>query len=405
MSMLLLPDTGCLFFHRSLMISSFCHKILIIVFISIFFSPSFSFASKMTEAEIKRKQIEQIETDLKREKDKYFNYDVKERDILEELTHIETEISDKKKGLDELETDISAKKAELAKQQKTLNEIESELNINEKLLAERMVAFYKNAKRGYLRVLLSTDDLNTLNHNMKYLRVIMNEDKKVMSDLNERKVEYDRQMASIKEQLSAVSRLEEAENQSLNELKQVLQKEVLLLARIHSEKEFYEVAVNELQSAADSMKETIANLESNARKQKITLPSNFGKSKGKLPIPMKGKILKNIKKIGERAVENNKGIYIDAPAGTQVMAVFSGRVDYSGVLKGYGQVIVINHGERYFTISAYLHELKKNKGDTVSVGDVIGYVGEAGLSTGPALYFEIRKGEENLNPLKWLKVN
>jgi murein hydrolase activator len=359
----------------------------------------------MTEAEVKKKQIEQIETDLKREKAKYLNYDVKEKDILEQLSFIETEISEKRKGLDELESNINIKKTELDKQQKFLHGIESELNVTEKLLAERIVAFYKNAKRGYLRVLLSTNDLNVLNHNMKYLRVIMNEDQKVMSALGNSKAEYEKQMAVIKEQLNAVSRLEEAENQSLNELKQALEKEVLLLARIHSEKEFYGVAVNELQSAADSMKETIANLESSPKREKITLPSDFGKSKGRLPLPMKGKILKNIKKMGERAVENNKGIYIDAPSGTQVMAIFSGRVDYSGVLKGYGQVIVINHGERYFTISAYLRELKKNKGDAVMPGDVIGYVGEAGLSTGPALYFEIRKGEENLNPLKWLKVN
>lgn len=359
----------------------------------------------MTETETKKKQIEQIENDLKMQKEKFINYDVKEKDILEQLTHIETEISEKKRGLDELESEIGTKKTELSKQQITLNKIESELNVTESLLAKRMVAFYKNAKRGYMRVLLSTEDLNILNHNMKYLRVTMNEDRKVMNTLFERKAEYGHQMAYIKEQLTAVSRLEEAENQNLNELRQALEKEVLLLARIHSEKEFYEVAVNELQSAADYMKETIANLELSSKRQKIILPSDFGKSKGKLPHPVKGKILKNVKKTGERAVVNNKGVYIDAPSGMQVMAVFSGRVDYSGVLKGYGQVIVINHGDRYFTISAYLNELKKNKGDTVSVGDVIGYVGEAGLSTGPALYFEIRKGEENLNPLKWLKVN
>lgn len=405
MSILPLLKSGYLPFYRSFIISYPCQKIITAVFISILFFPSITFASKLTEAETKKKQIAQIENDLKMQKEKFNNYDVKEKDILEQLTHIETEISEKKKGLDELESEIAAKKAELSKQQKTLNEIESELNNTESLLDARMVAFYKNAKRGYLRVLLSTEDLNILNHNMKYLRVIMNGDRKVMNTLGQHKAEYSRQMAYIKEQLTAVSHLEEAENQSLNELKQALDKEVLLLARIHSEKTFYEVAVNELQSAADYMKETIANLEINSKRQKITLPSDFRKSKGKLPLPMKGKILKNIKKIGERAVENNKGIYIDAPSGTQVMAVFSGRVDYSGVLKGYGQVIVINHGERYFTISAYLNELKKDKGDTVFPGDVIGYVGEAGLSTGPALYFEVRKGEENLNPLKWLKVN
>jgi len=385
--------------------SLLCKKNLSIALILIIYFLPFTAAGKLTEAEIKKKQIEQIENDLKLEKEKYLKYDVKEKDILEELTNIETEISEKKKRLGELESEISTKKKELSRQQKILNEIQGELNISEEVLAQRMVAFYKNAKRGYLRVLLSTDDLNVLNHIMKYLRVIMHEDRKIMNTLALRKAEYSHQLVEIKRQIAAVSGLEEAESQNLNELRQVLEKEVLLLARIHSEKEFYGVAVNELQSAADSMKETIANLENISKREKIRLPSDFGRSKGKLPLPLKGKILKNIKKTGERAIENTKGIYIDAPSGSQVMAVFPGRIDYSGVLKGYGQVIVINHGDRYFTISAYLHELDKNKGDMVSVGDVIGYVGEAGLSTGPALYFEIRKGDENLNPLNWLKVN
>ena len=98
-----------------------------------------------------------------------------------------------------------------------------------------------------------------------------------------------------------------------------------------------------------------------------------------------------------------KGIYIDGPFGSEVKAVYRGRVEFSGTLKGYGQVIVINHGERYFTIYAYLNERKKLQSDDVLPGDIIGYVGEAGLTTGPALYFEIRRGEEILNPLKWLK--
>ena len=107
----------------------------------------------------------------------------------------------------------------------------------------------------------------------------------------------------------------------------------------------------------------------------------------------------------KRSLGKQKGIYIAGAFRTEVRAVYQGRVEFSGILKGYGQVVVINHGERYFTISAYLDERKKSEGETVFPGDLIGYVGEAGLTTGPALYFEIRKGEENLNSLRWLKVN
>jgi len=123
-----------------------------------------------------------------------------------------------------------------------------------------------------------------------------------------------------------------------------------------------------------------------------------------LLLPVDGKILKKSTKSGEREFTTLKGIYIEAPFGSHVKAVFPGRVDFSGQLKGYGQVVVINHGSRFFTISAYLLQRNKQEGEMVEKGDIIGQVGETGMETGPALYFEIREGETNLNPLKWLKV-
>ena len=367
--------------------------------------PTFSAANEETEAEYKKKQIEQIEIDLNREKEKYLKFDVKEKDILEQLSLIENEIAEKRKIIDEIEGRIDSRKKELETHRKKLAELESDLNHAENLLAKRLVAFYKNAKRGYIKVLLSTEDLDILNHNMKYLRVIMDCDRDAMRELARTSSEYHSQMSVIEEQINAVAHLEESENNNLGDLKQALQKEVLMLARIHSEKESYEVSVRELQSAADFLKNTISNLEKSPKKSKGPLPTGFADSKGRLPPPVNGKVLKNVKKKGVRSIEKLKGIFFEGPYGAEVKAVYAGRVDYSGVLKGYGQVIVINHGERYFTISAYLSGRKKSEGETVSPGETIGYVGEAGLSTGPALYFEIRRGEENLNPLKWLKVN
>lgn len=371
----------------------------------LFLTPSFSIAGKQSETENTRTQIKQIEIDLKREKEKLEKYDVKEKDILEQLSQIEEEIDEKRKILKEIENNLDIKKEELKRHRDKQEDLEKNLNRVETLLVERLVAFYKNAKRGYIRVLLSTEDMDLLNHNLKYLRVIMDRDRAVMDELARQKADYHREMSIIQEQLDAVTRLEESETKNLGELKDILEKEVLLLAKIHREKEFYEVAVKELQSAADDLKDTITNLESSAKKGDVPLPAGFGKSKGKLPMPLKGKIIKNAKKKGKSSSGKQKGIYIDGPSGMEVKAVYQGRVEYSGVLKGYGQVVVINHGERYYTISAYLDGRKKYEGDTVLAGDVIGYVGEAGLTTGPALYFEIRKGDEDLNPVKWIKVN
>jgi septal ring factor EnvC (AmiA/AmiB activator) len=90
--------------------------------------------------------------------------------------------------------------------------------------------------------------------------------------------------------------------------------------------------------------------------------------------------------------------------GAEVEAVYSGRVDYSGRLKGYGEIIVINHGTRFFSVYAHLSKREKDKGDLVGKREVIGLLGETGSLSGPGLYFEIRRGGKPLDPLKWLKV-
>ena len=86
-------------------------------------------------------------------------------------------------------------------------------------------------------------------------------------------------------------------------------------------------------------------------------------------------------------------------------AIFPGRVDFSGRLKGYGETVIINHGSRYFTVSAYLSERHRKEGDMVKRGEVIGLLGDAGPSEDPQLYFELRRAGTPLNPLNWVKVH
>ena len=86
-------------------------------------------------------------------------------------------------------------------------------------------------------------------------------------------------------------------------------------------------------------------------------------------------------------------------------AVFPGRVEFSGQLKGYGEMIILNHGSRYFTISARLSKRNKKEGEMVKAGEVIGFLGASDGANPPKLYFEVRLGENPLDPGKWLKAS
>ena len=97
----------------------------------------------------------------------------------------------------------------------------------------------------------------------------------------------------------------------------------------------------------------------------------------------------------------NKGIFIEG-TDSEVKAVFPGRIDFSGSLKGYGEVIIISHGSRYYTISAQLSHRLKEEGEVVTSGEVVGLAAQRGKDNKARLYFEIRKAGESLDPLKWL---
>ncbi|MBN2061118.1 MAG: peptidoglycan DD-metalloendopeptidase family protein [Deltaproteobacteria bacterium] len=363
--------------------------------------PSCSAAFSESDERLKR-----IETDLSREKEQYLKFNEKEKALLKQLSEIEADIEEKRSSVKKLKEEINRRKKELGERQKYLEQLNKSLINIEGLLSRRLVAFYKYAKKGYLQVLSTTTSLDQLAKRMKYLKVILGGDKAAMSFMLKELIKYRQESAYLEKDLDIIAQLEKKENSQLSSIKQDLEKKVILLAKIHREKEFYETAVRELEHAAENIKQTIMNLEIEDDTEKVKgLPEDFNTSKGNLALPLEGDIIKDSEELGSNPLIPQKGIYIRGSLGKDVKAIFPGRVDFSGQLKGYGQVVVINHGSRYFTVSANLLERTREEGDMVKEGDVIGLVGETGLKIGPGLYFEIRKGEENLEPLKWLKVN
>ena len=122
-------------------------------------------------------------------------------------------------------------------------------------------------------------------------------------------------------------------------------------------------------------------------------------------MPVKGKIVnlfgphKN-KKLN--VVNFQSGIEIKADRGEPIRAVFDGQILYATWFKGYGNMIIIDHGENYYTVYAHAEELFASKGDTIDRGDVVATVGDSGSMIGPSLHFEVRHHGKPVDPLKWI---
>ncbi len=131
---------------------------------------------------------------------------------------------------------------------------------------------------------------------------------------------------------------------------------------------------------------------------------SFAQRKGKMLWPTQGKLLDRFGDRRQGSVTWD-GLRIKADSGTPVRAIHGGRVMYADTLRGQGLLIVLDHGDGYMSLYAHNDTLLREAGEWVQPGDVIARVGNSGGEKEPALYFEIRKNGNPINPLPWLSKN
>jgi len=129
------------------------------------------------------------------------------------------------------------------------------------------------------------------------------------------------------------------------------------------------------------------------KKAFLIAPLNFTKVSSRFNLARMHPVLNRIRA--------HKGVDYAAPMGTAVRAVANGRIDFAGKQNGYGNVVVLQHGERYTTLYGHLMKFASgiSRGDTVKQGQLIGYVGMSGLATGPHLHYEFRVNGAHVDPL------
>lgn len=124
--------------------------------------------------------------------------------------------------------------------------------------------------------------------------------------------------------------------------------------------------------------------------------------KGKLEWPVRGKIASGFGKTSHpefSAEVFRKGIAIEAAIGEEIRAVENGQVVYAERFSGYGKMVIIDHGKRYFSVYAHLSEILKKMGDKVERGETLERVGDSDSFAGLRLYFEMRKDGKSIDPL------
>jgi septal ring factor EnvC (AmiA/AmiB activator) len=307
--------------------------------------------------------------------------------------------------------------------------IQNEINTRELLLDDatreldrrrmRLIGWmreaYKKGRARGLEVMFSAASFSDLLKRSYFLSAVMQQERRLLSSVKDQKrvVENEKlELENRRSQIVAVRGEKENESRRYQNLKETQKVEV---SKIRSQRKSYEQAARELDAAAKRLQKVMADLEER-RKRRLregTDPlaqeldrNNFGANRGRLPWPATGQI------IGRFGLEThpewgtqvrNNGIDIKAPEGSAVRSVGDGRVEVSDWLPGYGQSVIVNHGQGFYSIYAHLGSASVTTGTRVAAGQTLGTVGDSGSLKGPCLHFEMRRGREAQNPESWLR--
>ena len=343
----------------------------------------------------KKRDLKDIKKELSLTKEKEKKIKGKETSILESLHVMETELYEKKKELKQMEVQLARiiEKAQQTKNQITT--LNGDMERTKEKLFSRLVALYKMERIPPETFLLTSRSYLDLLRVDKLLKVIINFDTHLMDTYRYQvalKLKYQGELIQDQSQWERnISGVEEKKK----EIEKVRKTKQALLKSIQNQKVVYQKVIGELKERAKELQTLIDKLE---REKSLFA---YGKSKyetfkGKLSPPVQGKVISLFKEKGQNGIE------IEAPMGAEIRAVLPGKVLYADWFKGFGNVVIIDHGDHTFTIYGYASGLLKKEGDIVSQGETIALVGSSGSLKGPCLYFEIRHQGKPQDPMHWI---
>jgi septal ring factor EnvC (AmiA/AmiB activator) len=331
----------------------------------------------------------------------------REGTVLGRLADLERQIEVETRALRAAEARLRAAGERLAAAEENARKAQGQLDLAAEGLRPRLLARYKAGREGYVRILFGATSITDLMRRSRLLNALLKADLASLTVLRD----HARTARAARKEV-AVALAEEDQSVKVEaERRLALQHKVdeqrVLLVSVQGEKGLHDQTVHELEEAEKELSSKLAEIGGASRTPTGTRKGSIRRARGKLPFPVdQGRIeVRFGRAIDPRfgTVTLQTGIDVRAPLGAPVRAVWSGKVAHAGWFRGFGNLLILDHGSGMFSLMAHLDQLQKALGDSVNVGEQVGTVGETGSLKGPYLYFELRDGQRPLDPERWLK--
>lgn len=340
-------------------------------------------------------ELQGVKNEISRQQKSLSSQEKQLDDLQKSLRSQETTIAQLEKEIKQTRQSLATAKANVSQLEQKMTELEEQKKAQTKRLETLIHTYYVTQR--------ATASASLLQQGVEEDRI-----SQYFQHLAKARAETIQQLEETKQQL------EQSKQQRLNEQSQI---EALLKEQSAKREQLAKTqgqrkkTLNTIKQSISSDKNYLAELQRNETRLKAEIAKaakrnaipmdGLAKQAGKLPWPLKGSILHQFgtKQTGQI---NWKGIVIAARYGEQVKSVYPGTVVFAEYLRGYGLVVLIDHGKGDMTLYGYNQALLKKEGDKVTAGEVIALAGDTGGQDRASLYFEIRRNSEAQNPRNWL---
>jgi septal ring factor EnvC (AmiA/AmiB activator) len=350
------------------------------------------------------KRLAQIREDIEALKKKIAAEDKKEKTMLSSLDRIGFAKSLIRKEQAALSIDLEKNRRELTAIGRNIPALQANLGREKEALAKVLVTLFKYGRFPTARFLVLASDLRTFVSESKNLEILASFQDRMISNYGRDLAELGRTEETLKTKEQDTQTLLARADTKRAELEAEEKKSRALMDQIKTNKRDYSQTLEELAVRAQELQKLLQDFEKQPPALELPLiPITEGK--GRLTWPAGGRILQpyGLQHGPFNTVTMNNGIEIAPREGDQaVRAVHSGKIVFADHFQGYGNLIILDHGQTYYSLYGHLSEFLVQKGDFVKAGQTIGLVGDTGSMVGVALYFEIRYKTKPVDPLQWL---
>lgn len=346
-----------------------------------------------------------------------------EKQVSGELLQIEKNLKEKESNLAHLHGELVAVESNVARTTQRIQALLVEVEKKRQQITKRVSSVYKAGEMGNVRLFFSSGSIPEALENHRYMKSVLDQDRRLFQEYQKQLQDLQHMKTSLEKEADRKSRLTENIKLKKQEIESEKARKAEYLSQVRKEKTDYQASLKELLANARRLQAMVERLEARSRKsytskdeKKVLVPGKyaqpplsdkgFGAQRGRLPFPAKGEVVSRFGKHKHaefNAFTFNNGISIAAPLNTDIRTVYDGEVIYADRFKGYGNMVIIDHGGGYFTLYAHASSILKKVGAKVTKNDVVARVGDTDSTAGAQLYFEIRYQGKPVDPGPWLK--